>query len=70
MSACKQFNLYKEEKKILLNSFWNDVSAKMFYKSETPNALHDLLGLEDVVDDHCDSDSLDELKDAPVIAYA
>ena len=54
----------------MLHSFWNDVSAKAFYSSETPKVLPALLGLEDAVDGHCDSSSLDELKDAPVIACA
>ena len=35
-----------------------------------PLVLPVLLGLEDVVDGPCDSSSLDELKDAPVIACA
>ena len=41
-----------------------------YYGSETPKVFPALLGLEDVVDEHCDSSSLDELKDAPVIACA
>ena len=70
MSTEKVGILDKKQQIKMLHSFWNDVSAKTFYGSETPKALPALLGLEDVVDDHCDSSSLDELKDAPVIACA
>ena len=70
MRAEKVGILDKKQHAAMLHSFWNDVSAKAFYGSETPKVLPTLLGLEDVVDGHCDSSSLDELKDAPVIACA
>lgn len=68
MIAEKVGILDEKQHAAMVHSFWNDVSAKAFYGSGTPKVLPALLGLEDVVDGHCDSSFLDERKDAPVIS--